>query len=172
MRINGVDVYVHWSVFAIAGVMLLGVLERPTLTFVAIVAYLSILLIHECGHMIAAQRRGSGSRASSCIRFGASPNLKRPASRFDHCIIAWSGVTAQLLVAIPLIAWTVLFGYTPYEPVNAGLGLLGFFSLFVAAVNLIPVSPLDGAIAWDLIPEAIDRLRNPRPKSQAAGGRR
>src|SRR5947208_3388399 len=55
--IRGVKLYVHWSVFAIAGIMLLGTIERPVVTFVGLFSYLSILLVHECGHMIAAQRR-------------------------------------------------------------------------------------------------------------------
>jgi hypothetical protein len=36
MRIRGAYVYVHWSVFAIAGLMLLGVVQRPLLTLVFI----------------------------------------------------------------------------------------------------------------------------------------
>jgi hypothetical protein len=58
-RINRVDVFVHWSVPAIAAVMLFGVVERPVTTLVGIACWMGVLLLHECGHMVAAQQRGS-----------------------------------------------------------------------------------------------------------------
>jgi Zn-dependent protease len=94
-----------------------------------------------------------------------------PWSRFDHCIIAWGGVIAQSVVALPLVAWILWFGYTPFEPLNAALAILGAFSLGVAVFNLIPVAPLDGAMAWSLLPEFIRRLRNRQRKGHAAGWR-
>jgi Zn-dependent protease len=85
--------------------------------------------------------------------------FQAPWSRFDHCVIAWGGVIAQAVVAIPLIAWILLFGYTHFESVNAVLALLGFFSAAMAVFNLLPIPPLDGATAWAIIPEAIKRAR-------------
>jgi Zn-dependent protease len=85
--------------------------------------------------------------------------FETPWSRFDHCVIAWGGVIAQAAVALPVVGWVILFGYTRFEPLNALLALLGFFSLGVAAFNLLPIAPLDGAIAWAIIPESIKRLR-------------
>jgi len=58
LRIRGVYVYVHWSVLLIATFMLAGTLRRPIMTLVGITCYLSLLLIHECGHMFLAQRKG------------------------------------------------------------------------------------------------------------------
>ncbi|HLJ86468.1 MAG TPA: site-2 protease family protein [Candidatus Angelobacter sp.] len=52
------------------------------------------------------------------------------------------------------------FGYTRFEPVNAILAILGFYNLAIAAFNLIPASPLDGAIAWKIVPELFRRQRN------------
>jgi len=56
MRIRGVDVYVHWTVFLIAAVM------RPTrsagsVDFGRDERLAGLILIHECGHLIAAQWR-------------------------------------------------------------------------------------------------------------------
>ena len=48
-------------------------------------------------------------------------------SRFDHCVIAWGGVIAQSVVALPIVGWVILFGYTRFEPINAVLAILGFF---------------------------------------------
>jgi Zn-dependent protease len=37
------------------------------------------------------------------------------------------------------------------------LAAFGFFSLFVAMFNLIPVPPLGGAVAWRLLPALFKR---------------
>ncbi len=87
-----------------------------------------------------------------------------PWSRFDHSVIAWGGVAAQAVVALPLVAWLLLFGYTRFEPVNEVLALLGGFSLGVAAFNLLPFPPLDGATAWGLFPALLQRTRSRRKK--------
>jgi Zn-dependent protease len=42
--------------------------------------------------------------------------------------------------------------------------ILGYFSLCVAAFNLLPVPRLDGAIAWGIIPALIERARMGRRK--------
>jgi hypothetical protein len=57
MEINGVRVYAHWSVLVIGALILLGAIERPVETIAAWSAYFGVILIHECGHMIAAQRK-------------------------------------------------------------------------------------------------------------------
>ncbi len=85
-----------------------------------------------------------------------------PYSRYDHCVIAWGGVAAQAIVAVPLIAWVEIFGYTRFPPVNAALAILGFFSLSTGAFNLLPIRPLDGSIAWRLLPALLKR-RPTRP---------
>lgn len=140
--IRGVGVYVHWSVFVVAAVILLGALRRPVVTIVGLFSYLSVLLIHECGHLIAAQRKGYAVFAIELSPIHGITRFHAPWSRLDHSIIAWGGV----------------------EAVNAVLALLGFFSLGIAALNLIPKAPLDGAIAWGLIPELVGRARARRSK--------
>jgi len=152
MWIRGVEVYVHWSVLVIVAIMLVGVIRRPLLTIVGGLAYLSILLIHECGHMIAAQCRKYKVWSIELYPIVGLCHFEEPWSRLDRCAIAWGGVVAQAVIGIPLVAWVVVFGYTRFEPINAVLALLGFYSLGVAAFNLIPAAPLDGATAWGLIP--------------------
>lgn len=54
---------------------------------------------------------------------------------------------AQAIVGVPIVALVEIFGYTRFPPLNAILAILGFFSLSTAVFNLIPVPPLDGAMA-------------------------
>jgi len=63
-----------------------------------------------------------------------------PYSRFEHCVIAWGGVVAQVIVGVPLVVWVEIFGYTGFQAVNAILAILGFLSLSMAVLN--PTSAL------------------------------
>jgi Zn-dependent protease len=165
MKINGVSVYVHWSVLVIAALMLLNAARRPMLTLVGLTAWLGVMLIHECGHMIAAQRKNCAVFSIKLYPIFGITCFQTPWSLFDHCVIAWGGVLAQAAIAIPLAAWVVVVGYTRFEPVNAALALLGFYSLGVAAFNLVPIAPLDGAVAWRIVPAFIKRQRERRKRA-------
>jgi stage IV sporulation protein FB len=166
LRIRGVKVFVHWSVFVIAAIMLLGTIRRPVMTLVGVVCYLSVILIHECGHLVAAQSKGYAVDGIFLYPIHGLCTFQRPWSRFDQCVIAWGGVAAQALVALPLIVWLAVFGYTRFDAVNAVLAILGCYSLLVAVFNLIPAGRLDGRTAWGLIPELIKRIRNRRKRSR------
>jgi Zn-dependent protease len=162
MEINGVKVFFHWSVLLIGGLILLGAVEDPRLAFTVLAAYYGVILLHECGHMVAAQRTGCLVTSIELYPIWGITCFSEPYSRYDLYVIAWGGVLAQAAVAIPLIAWVEIFGFTRFPPVNALLSIMGFFSLSMAAFNLLPIRPLDGSIAWRLLPALIKR-RPTRP---------
>src|SRR5216684_1471692 len=153
MEINGVRVYAHWSVLVIGALILLGAIERPVETIAAWSAYFGVILIHECGHMI-----------HGFVRF------RSPWSRYDEAFIAGGGVAAQTAVALPLVIFVSIFGFTRFDALNVAIGILGYYSLLVAAFNLIPLRSLDGATAWNLVPELIKRNRNRRNKPKRVVG--
>jgi membrane-associated protease RseP (regulator of RpoE activity) len=157
MEIKGVKVFAHWSVLLIGAVILLGALEAPLLASTVLAAYYGVILIHECGHMVAAQRKGCAVSSIELYPIWGITRFSEPYSRSDHCIIAWGGVVAQAIVGVPLVACAEIFGYTRFQPVNAILTILGFFSLSAAVFNLLPIRPLDGAIAWGLLPALFRR---------------
>jgi Zn-dependent protease len=159
MEVRGVKVFAHWSVLLIGAVILIGALEEPLLAITVLAAYYGVILIHECGHMIAAQRKGCRVWSIELYPLWGITRFSEPYSHFDQCVIAWGGIVAQAIVALPLLIWAETFGYTRFQAVNAILAILGFFSLSVAGFNLLPMRPLDGAIAWGLLPAFLKRLR-------------
>src|SRR5260370_13294205 len=160
MRIKGADVYIHWSVFAVAGLILLGATRWSLmLSLVEIASYLSVLFIHECGHLIAAQRLGCKVYSIKLYPIYGLTDFQTPWTRFDHCVIAWGGVLAQAVIAVPVVTYVTMFGYTRFETLNGMLEILGFYSLIMAAINLLSSTPLAGAIAWGIVPEFIRRIR-------------
>ena len=162
MEIRGVKVFFHWSVLLIGGLLLLGAVEDPRLAFTVLAAYYGVILLHECGHMVAAQRKGCLVTSIELYPIWGITRFSEPYSRYDYCVIAWGGVLAQAIVAIPFIAWVEIFGFTRFASVNALLSIMGFFSLSMAAFNLLPICPLDGSIAWRLLP-ALIKGRPARP---------
>ena len=119
-------------------------------------------------------RAGLSSIAPAGLSFDLYPIFglccfQVPWSRYDHSVIAWGGVIAQMLVAIPLVVGLKVFGYSSFNSVNAVLVVLGPYSLMVAVFNLLPIGRLDGAVAWWIIPEAIKRVRARKVKKASAG---
>ena len=139
--------------------MLANVGSRPGLTLVGLLSYLSVILIHEVGHLVAAQRLGCKVHSINLYPVFGTTCFDTPWTRLDHCVIAWSGVLAQCVVAVPLVAWVSVFGFTHIAVVNAIFAILGYFSLGVALFNLLPFQPLDGATAWGLLPALLSRNR-------------
>jgi len=154
-------------VLLVSLIILLNAGRKPVVTLIGLAAYLGLLLIHECGHLIAAQRRGSHVLEIRLYAIHGKCIFQTPWSRFDHCVIAWGGVIAQAIIAVPLLLWLFFFGYTRFAAVNAILVILGGYSMCVAAFNLLPISGLDGSIAWGIIPEYLRRRRS-RPKARSA----
>lgn len=120
-------------------------------------SYFSIILLHEIGHVVAAQRKHCYASSIQLYPLWGVTNFSEPYSRLDHCIIAWAGVVAQAIVAVPLIAYAEIFGCTRFDPVNEIFNVLGYYSIVIAAFNLLPIAPLDGKLAWGLFPALLKR---------------
>jgi len=161
MEVRRVKVFVHWSVLLIGGVILCGAVEDPFLAFTVLAAYYGVILVHECGHMLAAQRKGCTVFSIDLYPIWGLTHFSEPYSRRDLCVIAWGGVAAQAMIAVPILILVEIFGYTRFPAMNAILVIFGFFSLSVAVFNLIPVPPLDGAIALRLLPALFKRSLTP-----------
>ena len=164
-EIRGADLYVHWTVFVVAALILSGALRSPVLSLLGLAAYWGVLLIHEAGHLIAAQRLGCEVFSIELYPIFGVTKFGTPWTRFDHCVIAWGGVLAQAAVAVPIVVCVSVFGYPQLQALNMLVVILGFFSLGVAALNLLPIAPLDGATAWGIIPAYFARRRSQSGKS-------
>jgi Zn-dependent protease len=166
-KIRGVSVYVHWTAILIGAAILVGAFQNPRLTFVVLISYMSVLLIHECGHLVAAQQRQYEVFSIELYPIFGVTRFETPQSRIDRCAIACGGVIAQAMIGIPLVIWVAVAGYSRFVEINAIIGILGVYSLCIAAFNLLPIAPLDGAIAWGLIPalwQSSKTRRNKNPR--------
>lgn len=169
VKLRGVDVYVHWTVLVIGALMIYASIRQPWVTLAAGLSWMTLMLLHESGHMLAAQRKHCQVLSIDLYPIFGLCRFQVPWSRYDHCVIAWGGVIAQLVVAIPLVVGLEVFGYSSFKPIDMVLVVMGPYSLLMAAFNLLPVRGLDGAVAWQIIPEAIKRVRARKVKKASAG---
>jgi Zn-dependent protease len=168
MRLFRAPVYIHWSVFAGAAVIALLSLGEPAHAAVAIVSYLMVILVHECGHAWMARRRGCGVVSIRIGLFhGRCEHEADQYDEWDDVAIAWGGVLAQLAVAIPML---VLARFTTPQmlgPFGVAVSLLAGANLVIALFNLLPAPGFDGDKAWRIAPLAYDWWRSRRVTRRA-----
>jgi Zn-dependent protease len=68
------------------------------------------------------------------------------------------------MLGLPLVIYLSVFGFTRFTPLNVAMGVLGYYSLFVAALNLLPIRPLDGAKAWYVVRVMFQKQESRAPK--------
>jgi len=168
---NGVPIYVHWTLLTGVGLLLLGSLgslANAAASAVAIVAYFSAMLLHEWGHVVLARRRGCQVFGIQLYPLVGLTKFQHPHTRLDHCVIAWGGVLFQTAVGLPMLVWIVAVGYSRLEVLNAFMAMFAYLTVIMVPVNLAPVAPLDGAIAWSIIPIFLRRLKGKKVPAGAS----
>lgn len=149
-RYGGAPIRIHWSVLIL--VALFGGFQPG--------AWLGIVLVivmHEVGHAVVV--RGVGAVPTEIVvhGFGGHCAWRGPVSSRGRAMIAWGGVWGQLVLFALVGLWAQLF--TPASPFGGHLiYALLWSNLRLAAFNLIPFPPLDGAEAWRLVPILRDDL--------------
>src|ERR1051326_3309041 len=90
-RLKGVDVFVHWTVFLIAALMVYATRRNPWVTLTAGTSWLCLLLLHECGHMVAARRRHTPVISIQLYPIFGFCHFEMPRSRVYYFFFFWGG---------------------------------------------------------------------------------
>ena len=144
-RISGVPIRLHWSIPF--GAFVFGHFEFVPGFWVG---FFLVVLVHELGHSFLARRRGLRNLEIRIHAFGGG-SVNERGSLYDQSIVAWGGVLAQLLVLyLPTVLMTTFVSLPPSPFLHRLLSAFLFTNLFLAAFNLIPIPPFDGALAWKL----------------------
>jgi Zn-dependent protease len=116
-----------------------------------LLSLVGLILLHEVGHATVARHLGYATRSIRLGLIHGKCEFDAPPNRWDETLIAWGGVTAQLMIAVPLCLFDAFWRYSLgfFAPV---ILVLGYWSLVVAVFNLIPTRGLDGWTAWQIIP--------------------
>lgn len=144
-RIAGVPIRLHWSIPF--GAFVFG---RFQIVPGFWLGFFLLVLIHELGHAFLVKRRGLQNREIRVHGLGGV-SIHERGSVYDQAIIAWGGVLAQLLVLyLPTKLLTTFVALPPNAFVLELLSAFLYTNLILAAFNLLPIAPFDGAMAWKL----------------------
>jgi hypothetical protein len=146
-RWRGTPVRVHWT--APVGAVVFGRFQFvPVFWF----CFHVIVILHEMGHATIVRRFGARPLSLDVHGLGGLCRWEGEVSRRQRALIAWGGVFAQGLALVIAEAAIAIQG-PAHTPAMAQLEWAFTGSnLWLIALNLVPVPPLDGATAWPLIP--------------------
>ncbi len=127
--------------------------------FVSWPAYIFLILAHELGHAYMAQRRNIRVISIQVSFIHGLCTFENPKNEKDHILIAWGGVAAQLFILLMALIFSFLFSHLWYpiqyilsptvEPI---LHTLISLNIIILIINLVPIQPLDGVMAWRVLP--------------------
>ena len=147
-HVRGVPILLHWSLAALLLVLLPAAVLWPMGVVVLAGCHVFTMLLHESGHAVVARHERCEVDA---ILVGAVHGVTRysiPFRRRSATLIAWGGVAAQAVVALPTcVAW-YLSRTSGVDLTNVALVMLGPVNGMFAIINLAPLPGLDGAQAW------------------------
>lgn len=154
-RVRGAPVRLHWTI-PVVGILFGGLDPGFILGFVLLV------MLHELGHALLVWRTGHRVTAIEVTGLGGLCHWSGSATAFQRSLIAWGGVLMQgALYAAVAIAMRFA-GLPPNAFVWSLLSVFLGTNLWLIALNLIPVPPLDGAEAWQIFTHW-KRRRGPVP---------
>lgn len=161
--------YLHWSALLVMGGLLGISFNSPILAVISIFSYFGIIMLHETGHAFVANRLGCDIRGVYLGFLHGKCECELPYNQKHKSLIAWGGVAAQLVIALPLIIGSQTLSINEIYGLGPVVAFLGYISALVALVNLAPSRELDGLEAWKLIPvlvkEYMARKKSKRKKS-------
>jgi hypothetical protein len=142
---RGVPVRLHWSVLA------LGAFEVALgRSWVRLLGFAFIILMHELGHAVLVKRYGLRVTAIQIHPLGGECIHEPTRNQRQNVIIAWGGVLAQAVLIAAAFAAVFFWPEIRGRYVNEVLSVLTVSNAFMIAFNLIPIRPLDGHTAWQV----------------------
>jgi stage IV sporulation protein FB len=144
-RFHGAAVRLHWS--TLVGML---VLTRFHIAPGAWLGFLLVVLVHELGHALLAHRLGMIVVGIDVHALGGGCTYGGLPTRKEQATIAWGGVLAQAALLVATLVVVAVLGWPEGGQLAELADVLTFSNAMVAALNLLPVPPLDGADAWTL----------------------
>lgn len=144
-----IPVFIHWSFWLLIAVIIFpfGSMSELLLSSYIAVVIPSLVLAHEFGHSVMAQRYGH--RVAKIVLFGLGgqahiSSLHRPKPNEEFAITIAGPAVNIVLAIIGMTLHTILFQLGLVDPANIYLLAFTFINLAMGVFNLIPAFPMDG----------------------------
>jgi len=148
-------VLVHWT-FPVGGVFVAFFLGDVTwgTTIPLIVAYTTLILIHEFGHAFAAAAAGSKVQAVLITGAGGWCFADEPVSLSSRFAFYAGGIIAQALVLFVAVVFLAVFGNPDSKILNLFILVFTVVNFVLILINVFPSEGTDGRKIWDLFRES------------------
>lgn len=146
-RVRGAVVRIHWSAFAIALLLGYNSVVPWWASLLGSILVVGLIMAHEFGHAIMVWRYRQRVDAIEVFAFHGWCRWRGDPDPYQRAMIAWGGVFAQLALCLAVLPVALLVkprGIILHEVVHVFV----WTNLYLAAINLIPIAPLDGAETW------------------------
>lgn len=144
-RFRGTAVRVHWT--TPIGLFLFSQLSLNPVHWACV---LLLFFVHELGHAFLARRHGLMVLSIDITGVGGSCWMVGDPTLSEAATVAWGGVLAQAGVLVAALIVRALFHFATLGFMDGVFDTLITDNLMLIALNLLPVEPLDGAVAWRL----------------------
>lgn len=135
----------HWTAL-IGGLFFSGFRFAPG----AWLGFVLVILIHELGHAFVVRATRQRVLGVDIHGLGGECHWSGSATPIQRAAIAWGGVWGQMVLFAAAVPLSVAAGDALGAFGRDLFYALTWTSLWLAAINLLPVRPLDGAEAWQL----------------------
>jgi stage IV sporulation protein FB len=142
---------VHVSVVVAVGILAFAAVESPAYAAVVLFSLLGLILLHELGHALVARHFGYSTTAIWFSLLHGRCEYESPDSAWERSLVAWGGVLAQAVIAIPICVIDALW-HGPVWVLGPAVLILGYWSLVLIMLNLLPLHGFDGKQAWRIVP--------------------
>ena len=154
LRIFGAEVFVHWTALPCALIPIFPLANGPLEVTICAVFVLLLIFVHEIGHAFVAKKLGYQPTAiilKDVHGYCSYEYLKNSTIEKDEAKIAWGGVMAQLIIAVPLILLSTITSLLSEKVMTPVVVIFGYYSALMVIINLLPIKTLDGSKAWKLL---------------------
>jgi Zn-dependent protease len=147
LQLAGIPLFIHWS-FPIGGLLVVVFLGdfSPATVLSAIVAYTTLIAVHELGHAAFARRAGVEVHALVITAIGGLCFFDPPPAAIDRLLIASGGLLAQLVVFGLTLGVVALSGDITSPIVNGFVVVFTLFNAILFLGNLVPYRYSDGSM--------------------------
>jgi stage IV sporulation protein FB len=166
---RGVAIHIHWLV-PVSGL----VVARFTSTSGGVLGVLTVLGLHELGHVWLAKRADVPITALRIAPVLGRFSLQSSASELDVSTVAWGGIAAQAVLLLGALVVRALWASPPLETAHF-LWVCTKVNLTILLVSLLPIRGLDGYDAWAIFRRTAEAFmqttENEKIRRQSAANR-
>jgi len=173
IELRGIPVFLHWSL-PLGGLLISAwVGFNPYEAGSYVVAYLSLIFLHELGHLVVARWCGLKVFALYLTGLSGECYVQTPNTAGQTFLVFAAGFTAQLLVFLLTLLWVVVMGPPQTTFSKCVLNTFTLVNALLFISNLFPYRPSggrasDGYVLWRLLLHRFGRADFPFPASLAA----